>query len=124
MPKTAITAIPGIGKTFAKDFVRIGFQCVEDFEAASAETIFEALGTLCITLARLWQSDRDELQGVFLQPIARLLARKTTQQIARFRLITDRRELCRGSLRLLPFYFAVLKDYFVTLLKQCRYWHK
>ena len=56
------------------------------------------LGTLCITLARLWQADRDEVQGVFLQPIARLLARKTTQQIARFRLITDRRELCRGSL--------------------------
>ena len=56
------------------------------------------LGSLCITLARLWQSGRDGLQGVFLQPIARLLARKTTQQTARIRLITGRRELCRGSL--------------------------
>jgi hypothetical protein len=37
------------------------------------------LGTLCITLARLWQSDRNGLQGVFLQPIAGLLVRKTTQ---------------------------------------------
>ena len=58
------------------------------------------LGTLCITLARLWQSDRDGLQGVFLTPIAGLLARKTTLQTARVRLITDRRELCRGSLGL------------------------
>ncbi len=56
------------------------------------------LGTLCITLARLWQSDRDGLQGVFLQAIAQLLPRKTTRQTARVRLTTDRRELCRGSL--------------------------
>ena len=56
------------------------------------------LRILCITLARLWQSARDGLQGVFLQPIAQLLARKTTQQTARVRLTTDRRELCRGSL--------------------------
>ena len=58
----------------------------------------ETLGSLCITLASLWQSDRDGLQGVFLQSIARLLARKTTQQTARVRLTADRRELCRGSL--------------------------
>ena len=57
------------------------------------------LRSLCITLARLWRSDRDGLQGVFLRPIAGLLARKTTQQTARARLTTDRRDLCRGSLR-------------------------
>ncbi len=56
------------------------------------------LGTLCTTLARLWRADREGPQGVFLQPIARLLARKTTQWTARARAITDRRELCRGSL--------------------------
>ena len=56
------------------------------------------LGTLCITLAELWYADRDGPQGVFLQPIARLLARKTTQWTARARATTDRRELCRGSL--------------------------
>ena len=53
-----------------------------------------------MTLARLWQSDRDGLQVVFLQPIAQLLVRKATQQTAHFqvsRLITDRRESCRGS---------------------------
>ena len=38
------------------------------------------------------------MQSIFLQPIAPLLTRKTTQQIARIRLITGRRELCRGSL--------------------------
>ena len=56
------------------------------------------LGMLCITLAKLWQSDRDGLQGVFLQPIARLLAIKTTRETARVRLITDRSQLCRASL--------------------------
>ena len=45
-----------------------------------------------MTLATLWQSGRDGLQGVFLQPIAWLLVRKTTQQTARVRLITDRKE--------------------------------
>ena len=59
------------------------------------------LRTLCITPARLWQSDRDGLQGVFLKPIAGLLVRKATKQSARVRLITDRRELCRGTLTLL-----------------------
>ena len=58
----------------------------------------QSLGTLCITLASLWRPDRDGLQGVFLQPIAWLLARKTTPQTARVRLITGRRESCRGSL--------------------------
>ena len=43
MPKTAITAIPGIGKTFAKDFARIGLHCVEDFEGKQADAAFEAL---------------------------------------------------------------------------------
>ena len=38
---------------------------------------------LCITLAWLWQSDRDGMQGVFLQPIAQLLVKKATQQTAR-----------------------------------------
>ena len=38
------------------------------------------------------------MQGVFLQPRARLLARKATQQTARARAATDRRELCRGFL--------------------------
>ena len=52
-----------------------------------------------MTLAEVWQAARDGMQGVFLKPIARLLARKTTQQTARVRLITHRRELCRASLR-------------------------
>jgi hypothetical protein len=59
------------------------------------------LRSLCIILARLWQSARDGLQGTFLQSIARLLARTATQQTAHLsveRLITHRRELCRGSL--------------------------
>ena len=67
-----------------------------------------ALGTLCITLAELWYADRDGPQGVFLQPIASLLARKTTQQTARARATTDRRELCRGSLE--PKRFLLVKD--------------
>ena len=40
------------------------------------------LGTLCITLAGLWYADRDGPQGVFLQPIAQLLARKTTRAVS------------------------------------------
>ena len=58
----------------------------------------ELLGTLCITPARLWYADRDGPQGVFLQPIAPLLGRKTTRRTARARVATDRREVCRGSL--------------------------
>ena len=64
-----------------------------------------------MTLARLWQSDRDGLQGAFLQPIARLLARKTTQRAARVRLITDRRELCRGSLIVNKWLACYLKEH-------------
>ena len=45
MSKTPITVIPGIGKTFAKDFSRISLNLVEDFHAASAEAIFQALTT-------------------------------------------------------------------------------
>ena len=45
-----------------------------------------------MTLATRWQSGRDGMQGVFLQAIAWLLVRKKTQQIARVRLITDRKE--------------------------------
>ena len=57
-------------------------------------------GTLCMTLARSGQADRDGLQGVFLQLLARLSARKTTQQTGRARAATDRRELCSGFLAL------------------------
>ncbi len=42
--------------------------------------------------------DWDGPQGVFLQPIAPLLARKTTQRTAQAHVVTDRRELYRGSL--------------------------
>ena len=38
------------------------------------------------------------MQGAFLQPIAGLWAKKATQQTARDRLITEHRELFRGSL--------------------------
>ena len=37
MPKTVITVIPGIGKTFAKDFARIGMKNVEDFQNEHAD---------------------------------------------------------------------------------------
>jgi hypothetical protein len=40
----------------------------------------------------------ERVRHAFLQPIAALLARKTTQWTARARAATDRRELCRGSL--------------------------
>ena len=49
-------------------------------------------------MVNLWQSGRDGMQGAFLQPIAGLWAKKATQQTARDRLITERRELFRGSL--------------------------
>lgn len=42
-PKTPITTIPGIGKTFAKDFARIGMHCVEDFQGKQADDVFETL---------------------------------------------------------------------------------
>ena len=43
MPKTPITTIPGIGKTFAKDFARIGMQSLEDFQNRQADNVFETL---------------------------------------------------------------------------------
>jgi hypothetical protein len=43
MSKTVITIIPGVGKTFAKDFTRIGMHCVEDFNAKHPDAVFEAL---------------------------------------------------------------------------------
>ena len=43
MTKTAITVIPGIGKTFAKDFAGIGFCAVEDFANTRADVVFAAL---------------------------------------------------------------------------------
>ena len=46
--------------------------------------------------------DRDEMQGAFLQPIVPLLARKATLQTARVRLITDRREFYKRSLKHRP----------------------
>jgi hypothetical protein len=43
MPETLITTIPGIGKTFARDFARIGLYFVEDFENKLAEEVYESL---------------------------------------------------------------------------------
>ena len=57
------------------------------------------LREICITLAELWRADRDRLQGDFLQPIAPLWARKATKQTARGRAITNRKGLCRPSVR-------------------------
>ena len=74
------------------------------------------LGTLCITLARLGRADRDGLQGVFLQSIAQLLARKATQQTARVRAITDRRELCRESLASRGSRFAPLASFLFAII--------
>ena len=44
------------------------------------------------------QSAQYGIQGVFLQRITRLSARKIMQQTSRVWLITDLRKLCRGSL--------------------------
>jgi Pathogenicity locus len=43
MSETPITIIPGIGKTFAKDFARIGLFFVEDFETKIAEVVYQSL---------------------------------------------------------------------------------
>jgi Pathogenicity locus len=43
MSETSITVIPGIGKTFAKDFARIGLFFAEDFETKVAEDIYHSL---------------------------------------------------------------------------------
>jgi hypothetical protein len=68
------------------------------------------LGSLCITLAGLWRAERDGPQGAFLQPIAQQLARKAMQRTVRARVITDRRELCRGSLGTLASVTAPLRS--------------
>jgi Pathogenicity locus len=41
--ETLITIIPGIGKTFAKDFARVGLYFVEDFEHKVAEEVYQSL---------------------------------------------------------------------------------
>ena len=43
---------------------------------------FDSPRILCITLAKLWSLNQDELQSAVLQPTARLLVRKTAQQTA------------------------------------------
>jgi Pathogenicity locus len=43
MSETSITTILGIGKTFAKDFARIGLYFIEDFETKDAEEVFQSL---------------------------------------------------------------------------------
>jgi Pathogenicity locus len=43
MSETPITTIPGIGKTFAKDFARIGLYFVEDFETKVAQEVYQNL---------------------------------------------------------------------------------
>ncbi len=76
-------------------------------KSTALDAVIRCLGILCITLARLWRADREGPQGVFLQPIAQLLARKATQWTARARAITDRRELCRGFLTILGLCFLM-----------------
>ena len=78
------------------------------------------VGTLCMALASLRQSDRDGPQGVFLSPIVPLLARKTTRQTARARLFAGRRESCRGSPNLL-FYHRRLRRLVAIELKLGRF---
>jgi hypothetical protein len=43
MSETPITKIPGIGKTFAKDFARIGLYFIEDFESKNPEKVYQDL---------------------------------------------------------------------------------
>jgi Pathogenicity locus len=43
MYETPLTIIPGIGKTFVKDFARIGLHYIEDFETKDAEAVFKDL---------------------------------------------------------------------------------
>ncbi|KAI9029216.1 hypothetical protein DFJ74DRAFT_657516 [Hyaloraphidium curvatum] len=40
---TDLKAIPGIGRTFQKDFARIGIETVEQLEGADPEDLFEQL---------------------------------------------------------------------------------
>jgi hypothetical protein len=41
---TSLTAIPGIGKTFEKDFERLGITTVEQLQGKDAEGVFLELG--------------------------------------------------------------------------------
>jgi Pathogenicity locus len=43
MSETPITKITGIGKSFAKDFARVGLYFVEDFETKVAEEVYQLL---------------------------------------------------------------------------------
>jgi Pathogenicity locus len=43
MNQTPLNIIPGVGKTFVKDFARIGLFFVEDFEHKEAENIYKKL---------------------------------------------------------------------------------
>jgi len=43
MSELKITTIKGIGKTFEKDFARIGYYFIDDFEGKTAEEIFLSL---------------------------------------------------------------------------------
>jgi hypothetical protein len=40
---TKLTVIPGIGKTFEKDFARIGIYTIEELQGAKAEEVFARL---------------------------------------------------------------------------------
>lgn len=40
---TKLTTIPGIGRTFEKDFARIGINNIEDLAGAKAEEVFARL---------------------------------------------------------------------------------
>ena len=42
-PRTPLTSIPGIGRTFARDFARIGITAVEQLRGRSAEAVFRRL---------------------------------------------------------------------------------
>jgi hypothetical protein len=43
MNETLLNTLPGIGKTFVKDFARIGLHFVEDFENKDAYMIYKTL---------------------------------------------------------------------------------
>jgi Pathogenicity locus len=41
--KSKLTVIPGIGKTFERDFARIGIHCVEQLAGGDADALYAAL---------------------------------------------------------------------------------
>jgi Pathogenicity locus len=43
MSKSDLILLPGIGKTFVKDFGRIGLVCLADFKGKDAQNLFELL---------------------------------------------------------------------------------